>query len=587
MNTIMHGYITSIPDIDYTPKEIDLANMAYKSLNYLINNPRPALDFECRFGIDLMSGKVWPSDREHEIITIGDTDLRMLIEYQYMKEMTGSSEADSISEGLWKRCLSYLDKKYNCKVTSGCCNNADQPYINPWSTGKLLIALCNYYRIHPDDSIPKLCHHIYESLCDHSIKEGDAICYPNGNGFYHLDGTPAISNETPYSPSMQPESIAVYAETFSDSEALEFGHALARGEMKGMMAKYWILNDINKLNSQQMDELGRMADNPTLYTLPDPSKFLLLVRNDGSFDHHSHMRCHNVWGISHIAYLTEDTDLIQWCKNVLDFCLSRGTDYGWIPESMTYPRRSETCAVADVISIALYLAKCGYRQYYDTVERFIRNYIFKAQFFITDEYKDLYLSRHPGKTGEKGLAEAKKIEGGFLGAVGINDRLYDDIHMDMMGCCAPEGMRSIYSAWKNIVSEEHSHTSINMNFSVKTEEADVESLLPNTGGVKVTAKNTGEYQIRYAGWADAESISVFVNNKKIQYDLADDGYVIICDIKSGDEIIVSYPVKSYKQNMSVKNEKGKADRDITVIWRGSTVVDVQPYGYYLPFYKLY
>ncbi len=586
MKNLMQGKITPIIGLDIRPPEIDLVDMAKKSLNYLTNNPRPALDYECRFGIDLMSEKIWPKDDEHEVITVGDTDLRMLIEYQYMKEMTGSSEADSIAEGVWKRCISYLDEEYNCIVTSGCCNNADQPYNNPWSTGKLLIALCNRYRIQPDDSTRILCRRMFESLCSHSIQDGDSICFPAGNGFYHLDGTIAISNETPYPPAMQPEAIAVYTETFHDADALEFARALAYGEINGLMSKYWILNDIAKLDAQQRSELDRMADNQTIYTLPDPSDYILLVRSDGSFDHHSHMRGHNVWGISHIAFLTKDKKLIEWCKKVLDFLLSRGTDYGWIPESVTYPRRSETCAVADVINIALYMARCGYKEYYDTVERFIRNYIYKAQFFVTDEYKQLYLARHPGRTGEVGLKEAKKIEGGFLGAVGINDRLFNDIQMDMMGCCSPEGMRAIHSAWENTVHKDHDCVSIDLNFTVRTEHADVDSLLPNTGGVRIYAKTAGTYQIRCAPWAKTEKITVFLNDDRIGFELTDDGYAVVPDVKNGDRILVSYPVECFLQTMSVKNENKKPDRVIQVTWRGSTVTDVKPHGKYLPFYKV-
>ena len=149
-----------------------------------------------------------------------------------------------------------------------------------------------------------------------------------------------------------------------------------------------------------------------------------MVRPDGSFDHHSHMRGHQGWGMAHLASITKEPRLVAWSKRLLDFYLSRGTDYGWIPESMTFPARSETCAVADVIDMTAYMAKCGYPDYWDTVERFIRNYIREAQFFVTPEYEKLYRSLHPGEEGEKGLAMARDFEGGFQGAMGLNDRCY-------------------------------------------------------------------------------------------------------------------------------------------------------------------
>lgn len=581
----LHGQVFSSPDLMQPESEIDLVQMAKSAMNYLIQNPRPQLNYECRFGIDLMRDKLWPADDEHEVITVGDTDLRMLIEYPYMKEMTGSDEADEVANGLWKRCMTYLDEQYGCTITSGCWNGADQPYTAPWATGKLLIALCDKYKATKDESLREICIKMYDSLCQHSVREGDMVCYPNGNGVYHVDGTAAISNETPYSPAMQPEALAVYAETFHDTEALNYARALAKGEVHGLMAKHWILNDFSLLNEQQMDEMGRMADNQTIYTLPDHSDMLVLVREDGSFDHHSHMRGHNVWGIAHIAYLTHDEELIVWCKRVLDFYLSRGTDYGWIPESMTYPYRSETCAVADVISIALYMAKCGYTEYYDTVERFIRNYIYKAQFFVTEEYKQLYLSRHPGDVGVRGLKEAQRIEGGFLGAVGINDKLFNDTNMDMMGCCAPEGMRSIYSAWKHIVIKENNTISVNLNFSADTSDAEIISLLPEMGGVRIHAKTAGNYRIRCATWAEVDEIRVVKNGMPVEICLSDDYYILVSDVMAGDCLEVSYPVKSFRQTLTVKNIAGQPDRELTVYWRGSTVMDVLPRGDCLPFYQ--
>ena len=585
MKNFLHGEIELCRDLPIPESEIDLVQMAKDALNYLVQNPRKELNYECRFGIDLMREKLWPADDEHEVITVGDTDLRMLIEYPYMKEMTASDEADETAIGLMNRCIGYLDENFGCTVTSGCWNGADQPYTAPWATGKLLIALCDKYRATKDESLRTVCRRMFESICKHSVKENDMICYPNGNGVYHTDGTIAISNETPYSPSMHPEAITVYAETFQDEEAMQFAYALAKGEVNRLMKKYWVLNDLSLLDDQQKDEFSRMADNDTVYTLPEHSDFIILVRDDGSFDHHSHFRGHTVWGVAHIAYLTKDKELIAWCKKVLDFYLYRGTDFGWIPESMTFPRRSETCAVADVISIALYMAKCGYTEYYDTVERFIRNYISKAQFFVTDEYKKLYLTRHPGEAGIRGLKEAKRIEGGFLGAVGINDRLFNDENMDMMGCCAPEGMRSTYFAWKHVVYREENTVSVNLNFTADTPDAKVVSLQPESGGVRVHAKTAGNYQIRLASWAEKEQVCALKNGNTVSVTITDKGYVLIDDVKSGDCIEVSYPIKSFKQTVSVKSEEGKQDRNLTVYWRGSTVIDVLPRGKYLPFYR--
>jgi hypothetical protein len=346
---------------------------------------------------------------------------------------------------------------------------------------------------------------------------------------------------------------------------------------------HWIMRDPSKLTTEQKEQFKYTNSNFSIWPTA-PQSINLGVRPDGSFDHHSHMRGHNGWGMAHVAYLTKNPELIAWSKRLLDFFLVHGTDYGWIPESQTSPRRSETCAVADVIDMAIYIAQCGYPEYWDVVDRFVRNYIREAQFFITPDYEKLYRQLHPGSDGEKGLAIVRNLQGGFLGAMGVYDRCYAKDELDMMGCCVPEGMRALHGAWLNTIVSGKDGIRINMSFAHDSKEAEVLSYLPDVGRMRVKSKVSNKYWLRPPSWVQKDKVKTYLNGKEQPLEWVD-SYVYLKDVKKGAVIDLVYPLVSFIQKQVVKNAEGEPDRNITVSWLGNTVVKLEPTGKQLPTYQ--
>ncbi|MCX6622611.1 MAG: hypothetical protein NTY38_16380, partial [Acidobacteria bacterium] len=276
--------------------------------------------------------------------------------------------------------------------------------------------------------------------------------------------------------------------------------------------------------------------------------------------------------------------LVAWCRRLLEFYLSRGTDFGWIPESITAPRRSETCAVADVINIAEWVAQCGYPHYWDTMERFVRNYIRQAQFFITPEYEALYRSLHPGENGEKGLQMARKLQGGFQGAMGLTDRVWSGNRMDMMGCCVPEGMRAVYTAWKNTVHRDAGGVRVNMSFHRDAPEARVTSLLPDQGRLEVTARINHNFYLRPPAWTPREDVRLYRNGLP-RPTLWRGAYVFVEGVNAGERLALTYPLLSFEQQDTIPTEPNQPERKLRVSWVGNTVVRLEPGGSRLPLYS--
>src|SRR5206468_12791187 len=157
---------------------------------------------------------------------------------------------------------------------------------------------------------------------------------------------------------------------------------------------------------------------------------------------HGHATMHAVWGIAHLGLVTENQAYLDFAKRSWDWMLTRGTGTGWFPAGPD--DCNETCCVSDMMSIAALLGKAGHTEYYDYVERYLRNHIATQQFIVTPEFTACYRARNQSAGEdkiEKGLAELRKFQGGIIGGSGLNDfeneLLGGASGFRMFGCCAP------------------------------------------------------------------------------------------------------------------------------------------------------
>ena len=559
--------------------DVDLVAMARWAIRALKNNPRPHLNYECRFSMDLLRWPPCPGPNQHDPITAGDTENRLDWEFGYMKDICGDASADQVARGVRRRIMGHLHDDGHCWVTTGAFARLPGQWAFPWTTGKLLVSLCNDYRRTGDETLRLTCRKMFEALRGLAQWTEGRAYYVGGNSCWGANGW-AITDASPYSPAMPLEAVAVYYETFRDEEALKFAVAFAEGEMARDQWRNWIMRDPSKLSEEQKRQV-KLTSSIALWPTA-PLNIDLSVRPDGSFDHHSHMRGHSGWGMAHVAAITREPRLVAWCKRLLDFFLARGTDYGWIPESMTHPSNSETCAVADVVSMAAYLAQCGYPEYWDTVERFVRNYMREAQFFFSPQYEQLYRTLYPGAENDKGLAMARDFEGAFQGRLGLTDRSHAPEHLDMMGCCVPEGMRALHTAWINTVTNERDGVRVNMSFDRDAPQAKVTSFLPWQGRMTVRAKVSRDFYVRPPAWAPSGDVKAYRNGKPVvvQWHKA---YVRFEGVESGEKLTITYPLVSLVQKQTVRID-GPV-RDITVTWLGNTVMKIEPRGERLPLFR--
>lgn len=296
-----------------------------------------------------------------------------------------------------------------------------------------------------------------------------------------------------------------------------------------------------------------------------------------------------VLGVVHLGVVTGNTRYIEWGRKVYNFLVTHGGEWGWFMEGppptggyggKEYAERSETCVVGDMSETAMWLAKAGYTVCWDDIDRYVRNYLAEAQFFVTPEYKALYNEWHKDNPEHvvDGLKQAEDFEGGFIARLTPNSMVYAGANINMMGCCPPEGMRSLHVAWRSVVTRTGSKVYVNLAFNLVTPDAEVKASSPDKGTLTVAVKRSGDFYLRPPSWADRSKVKAFAGDKEIPAIWSGD-YIKFEKAGKGDELTLKYPVITFKQTIDI------ALGTYTYTWCGNKVVDVSPKSTTLPLFS--
>lgn len=488
----------------------------------------------------------------------------------YLREMTGRTDGLDVEQGVRRRILSYVSPQGYAMAAGGiyCGGEVDRAayYISNWSTGKILYSLAETYARSGDEQARVSARKLFLGLKSLATVEGDKAWFVGGSGPY-LDGKWYDTFIT-FNYGAATEPVLQYARLTGDEEAWDFAQMLARGTASGIQAN-----------------LGDRR-----------------IRADGSFADHTHLHTHETWGVADVAATLGDPELLAWARRVYEFVRRMGGDSGFFPERMLlpnttcwdgYPERifmSETCITGDMVSIAACLARAGQPEYYDHIERYVRNYLRHVQFFVTPTVESYYRARHanrPADEVEAGLRMLRQdYQGGFLGHVGVNDWIERaaNVALPMVGCCVPEGMRALYTAWKQAVVTDAAGTRINMHFSRETPEVSVHSYLPEAGRLAITLRRDGPLAVRVPAWAPLASVQARRNGRSVPVTIQG-AYANFANLHDGDVLDVAYDLPAFTQQVAIGGNP-EAQRQVRYAWQGNTILGIDQPGGTFPLYPV-
>jgi hypothetical protein len=482
-------------------------------------------------------------------------------EWYFMRDVSGSKAGQDVEAAFHRRLLGYVQDDGTVLAPPGCYNETDihkvymkDDYVyHVWGATKILYALAEDFHRTANPQSRDIARKIMLRLRKAAVFPVPDKCYlPAGMGALRLDGS-VIPNSWNKVPAPLVEALLHYHMATGDKDALDLAGAYANGIMAGIQ--------------------------------PGGIK----IGADGNFGGgHGHGTLHALWGIAHLGALTGESRYMEFAKRSFDWMLTQGTGTGWFPAGPEWATDcNETCCLSDMITLASLIARDGHPEYFDYLERYLRNYISNLQFIVTPEFEAYYRKRNQAAGEEKiqkGLEELRKFQGGIVGGSGLND--YENVLLGegsgfiMFGCCAPEGMRAIYTAWSNVIDRlpksklGPAGVYVNLALGRDSRLGQVVSFFPDEGRITVKARVQDRFFLRPPHWAPRDKVRAFVGERNVAVQWSG-AYVRFDEVKLGDEVTVTYPLLAFAHEVEGLWRKTPNLR-IKFIWRGNMVVSTDP-----------
>ncbi len=526
----------------------DRAALAVNALEGCVDQDHGSIPY---MFVDLVSK---PATMSHSCWDYGSSTGRLVDSLVLARAMVGNDEPSDVETALRRNLLGFLHEdglSYRRRSAFS------EPNANMHDQRATLLGLTSWYSAEGDETARAAADRLCGALKRISLKESDFWYFPCVE--YTEHGWPS------------PDTLYMHT-------AVDPAHTNAR-----------IINPLVRFHrASGNSEALELAENYVRHTVHYSGAY----NRDGSFNDgmefrngHFHSRMVSLAGIAKFAQLTGDAFYLNRVKRIYDWALSKSTAFGWTPGSLRKNKayHHETCTLCDMIETGIILASGGYPEYWQCVERFVRNHLVEAQLVDTD-----WVAESDGKAADTPEQTVRRVasrsRGGFAGWAAPNDFVCETGHrFDIMTCCSAHGTRALYLAWTAAVSREGSRVRVNLLLNRSTPELDVYSLLPHEGVVVVRVKKRiGDLQVRLPRWAPPDAVAVERNARAS----ADSGMPVLAGpflkvgaCAEGEDIVVRFPV------VTARTTDRAWDQDFDTEWRGDNVVSIKPGGRHCPFYR--
>ncbi len=310
---------------------------------------------------------------------------------------------------------------------------------------------------------------------------------------------------------------------------------------------------------------------------------------DGEFlaEQHYHAHTNYLFQMLQLAMATDNEELLRFVQKSFEWAKSSehgmSTLTGHTNEfARPYPR-SEGCAVADMVALALKLSHAGAADYYEDAERWTRNFF--------DEMQLTQLVRwgrtmQPKKVRYNETTDrvAERTIGAFASWASGNEFLIGDERGTenlIMHCCTGNSTRTLYYIWRHILDYDEGTLRVNMLLNRASPWADIYSHVPYQGQVDVKLKQPCQQLLVHAPeWIETGSDDLSVTCSGKRRTIAwKDRYLDLGSFEPGETVEITFLI-------SERTEKERmGEKDFTLVIKGNTVVSVDPPGKHCPLFN--
>ena len=296
---------------------------------------------------------------------------------------------------------------------------------------------------------------------------------------------------------------------------------------------------------------------------------------------------------------TNDGELIELARLGYEWAKAHGeTLMGYFAENLTVnpdtaSNSCEFCEVAEMMHLALRFSTAGVEDYWDDLDRWLRNMFAEGQ-LIETEWARPY-SEKSGMPLEEAIRASgvpkevawcttddvpERYRGSFGGWLKPNEWQGHPTY-SAEACCNGNAAIALYKVWRDMIRYEpgRNRLTVPLLMNRASRWADVKSQLPYRGQVDVSVKTDGELALRIPEWAEPRNCTCTVNGAEAGMRW-EERYVVVRANK-GDEVCLRFPVAERSATITVlgrEEEGGPAFNDYKVVLRGNEIVEITPGG---------
>jgi hypothetical protein len=255
-------------------------------------------------------------------------------------------------------------------------------------------------------------------------------------------------------------------------------------------------------------------------------------------------------GLDHAEVVNRSSKLYNWVRS------NYTAPFGWVADSVG-SKTCETDTITSAIRLALELIKEGHAEYWDDIERFVRNQLVENQFRDVTALKvaDGMVSR-----GLRGSFESYADPTSLL-AIEMGD---------VEGCCINGGLRGLFLAYQNAVAETGGHIRVNLLLSARTPSIEVVSFLPYEGRLELYPATNRSIVLRCPKWLSPERIGIESGSAVHLTGESGTNSVRISGAGPGSRIVLRFEQPEEERIHVVAGKSYRAR------WRGDTVTEMRP-----------
>ena len=283
-------------------------------------------------------------------------------------------------------------------------------------------------------------------------------------------------------------------------------------------------------------------------------------------DHDAHV-AHCLLSNLAFALTAQDPEMIKWVKKGFDYYVKHREQRD-DPDRLGILLADPTCScfVSSMVDTALLLTQAGYGNYWEKIDRWVRNTVVNQQVQEADveAIKALPIDNVPHLEPAWYRLEdgPDRCLGTWCHSLTVRNR--------SIGCCNGDSPRMLYFIWHNIVTFSDEQLRVNLLLNRPSPWVDIDSYLPFKGKVVIHVKEKcSEFLIRIPEWTDWNAVDCSLNGKSRKYRWSK-SHIDIGRVKKGDTVTVTFPLR----HRTVKTSS--LGKSCQVEIKGNTIVDINP-----------